>query len=134
MPPLETRTDSPGETPEVPQDPSQHWTGILTFPHLHPNPISHCLSLLVVPCAQSLSRVQLFVTLWTVACQAPLSLGFSRQEYWSGLPFSPPGDLPNPGMEPERFASPALQTDSLPLSHRGSPSSTYPISSYLCYF
>ena len=49
--------------------------------------------------------VQPFVTLWTVACQAPLSLGFSRQEYWSGLPCPPPGDLPNPGIEP---ASPAL--------------------------
>ena len=46
-----------------------------------------------------------FVTLWTVACQAPLSVGFPRQEYWSGLPFSFPGDLPNPGVEP---MSPAL--------------------------
>ena len=45
------------------------------------------------------SHVQLFVTLLTVACQAPLSVGFSRQEYWSGLP-CPPGDLPNPGIEP----------------------------------
>ena len=53
-----------------------------------------------------LSRVQLFPTPWTVACQAPLSIGFSRQEYWSGLPFPSPGDLPNPGIEPE---SPALQ-------------------------
>ena len=42
-----------------------------------------------------------FVTLWTVACQAPLSMGFSQQEYWSGLPFPPPRDLPGPGMEPE---------------------------------
>ena len=48
--------------------------------------------------------------LWIVACQAPLSLGFSRQEYWSGLPFPSPGDLPNPGIEPR---SPALQADSL---------------------
>ena len=47
-----------------------------------------------------LSHVQLFVTLWTVACQAPLSLGFSRQEYLSGLPFPLPGDLPHPGREP----------------------------------
>ena len=46
-----------------------------------------------------LSRVQLFATLWTVARQAPLSVGFSRQEYWSGLPFPSPGDLPNPGIE-----------------------------------
>ena len=44
--------------------------------------------------------VQLFVTLWTVACQAPLSVGFSRQQYWSGLPCPPPGDLPHPGIKP----------------------------------
>ena len=46
---------------------------------------------------------------WTVACQAPLSMGFSRQEYWNGLPFLAPGDLPNPGIEPASVASPALQ-------------------------
>ena len=51
----------------------------------------------------------------TVAHQAPLSTGFSRQEYWSGLPFSPPGNLPNPGMEHASLSSPALQADSLPL-------------------
>ena len=49
---------------------------------------------------KSLSRVRLFATPWTVAYQAPLSMGFSRQEYWSGLPFPSPGDLPNPGIEP----------------------------------
>ena len=49
---------------------------------------------------KSLSRVRLFVTPWTVACQAPLSMGFSRQEYWSGLPFPSPGDLPNSEIEP----------------------------------
>ena len=49
---------------------------------------------------KSLSRVQLFATLWTVAYQAPQSMGFSRQEYWNGLPFPFPGDLPNPGIEP----------------------------------
>ena len=54
------------------------------------------------------SHVQLFVTPWTVACQAPLSMGFSKQEYWSGLPCPPPGDLPNPGTEPESLMSPAL--------------------------
>ena len=58
--------------------------------------------------AQSLSCTRLFATLWTVARQAPLSIGFSRQEYWSGLPSSPPGDLPNPGIEPESPESPAL--------------------------
>ena len=57
---------------------------------------------------KSLSRVWLFATPWTVAHQAPPSMGFSRQEYWSGLPFPSPGDLPNPGIEP---GSPALQTD-----------------------
>ena len=54
-----------------------------------------------------------FVTLWTVTFQAPLSKGFFKQEYWSGLPYPPPGDLSDPGIEP---ASPALQVDSLPLS------------------
>ena len=47
--------------------------------------------------------------LWTVACQASLSMGFSRQEYWSGLPYPPPGDLPGPGMEPTSLMSPALE-------------------------
>ena len=49
------------------------------------------------------SPVQLFVTPWTVTCQAPLSMGFSRQEYWSGLPCPPPGDLPNPGTKPSSY-------------------------------
>ena len=49
---------------------------------------------------KSLSRVRLFATPWTVAHQAPLSMGFSRQKYWSGLPFPSPGDIPNPGIEP----------------------------------
>ena len=51
---------------------------------------------------------QLFATPWTVALQAPLSMGFSRQEYWSGLPFPSPGDLSNPGIEPVSLLSPAL--------------------------
>ena len=59
---------------------------------------------------KSLSRVRLFATPWTVAYQAPPSMGFSRQECWNGLPFLSPGDLPNPGIEPR---SPALQADSL---------------------
>ena len=54
---------------------------------------------------QLLSRVRLFATPWTIAHQAPLSMGFSRQEYWSRLPFPSPGDLPDPGIKP---ASPAL--------------------------
>ena len=54
------------------------------------------------------SRVRLSVTPWTVTCQASLSMGFSRQEYWSGLPFPSPGDLPDPGIEPASLMSPAL--------------------------
>ena len=59
---------------------------------------------------KSLSHVRLFATPWTIAYQAPLSMGFSRQEYWSGFPFPSPGDLPNPGIERR---SPALQADTL---------------------
>ena len=59
---------------------------------------------------------------WPVAHQVPLSMGFSWQEYWSGLPCLPLGDLPKPGIE---SASPALQVDSLPMSHLGSPPHIY---------
>ena len=62
------------------------------------------------------------VTPWTAARQAPLSTGFSRQEYWSGLPCPPPGDLPDPGMEPESLMSPVvhtLQAGSLLMNHGG---------------
>ena len=65
-----------------------------------------------------LSRVRLFGTPWMVAYQAPRSMEFSRQEYWSGLPFPFPGDLPNPGIEPR---SPALQTDALLSEPPGKP-------------
>ena len=60
---------------------------------------------------KSLSHVQFFATPWTVAYQAPPSIEFSRQEYWSGLPFPSPGDLPDPGIKPR---SPTLQEDALP--------------------
>ena len=69
---------------------------------------------------KSLSRVQLFVIPWVVAYQAPLSMGFSRQGYWSGLPFPSPGDLPDPGIEP---GSPVLQADALPSEPLGKPGS-----------
>ena len=65
--------------------------------------------------AYVLSRVQLCVTLWTVAHQFPLSMRFSRQEYWSGLPFLSPAHLPDPGIELMFPVSPTLQMDSLPL-------------------
>ena len=67
---------------------------------------------------KSLSRVRLFATPWTVAHQAPRSVGFSRQEYWNGLPFPSPGDLPDPGIEPR---SPALRADTLPSEPPGKP-------------
>ena len=71
------------------------------------------------------SHVRLFVTPWTVARQAPLSTGFSRQVYGSGLPCPPPGELSNSGIESTSPVSPALQVDSLPLSHQGSPFEAY---------
>ena len=70
----------------------------------------------------SLSCVDSFATPWSVARQVPLSIGFSRQEYWSGLPFPPPGDLPDPGIKP---GSPALVGKVLPLSHQGRHLSVY---------
>ena len=66
--------------------------------------------------------VQLFVTPWTVAYHVPLSMGFPGQEYWSGLPFPSPGDLPDPGIEPR---SPVLQMDSLPSEPPGKPIDIY---------
>ena len=96
---------------------------ILWFSFPHPNPVlqpssccvmnvqSFCLpSASFLKRVKSLSRVRLFATPWTVAYQAPPSMGFSRQEYWSGLLFPSPGDLPNPGIKPR---SPALQADAL---------------------
>ena len=66
----------------------------------------------------SSSSIRLFVTPWTVAYQAPLSMEFSRQEYWSGQPVLSPGNLPNPGI---KTGSPALQVDSLPSEPPGKP-------------
>ena len=97
------------------------------LPHSHPSGCSlffigaQCLrkcQFLTRACVPS--RVQLFATLRTIARQTPLSMGFSRQEYWSGLPCPPPGDLPNAGIEPASLVAPALQADSLLLSHQGS--------------
>ena len=70
------------------------------------------------------SHVQTVVTLWTVACQAPLYMRLFRQEYWSGLPFPPPGSLPNPGIE---LRSPALQADSWSAELSGKPNSLHTI-------
>ena len=78
-----------------------------------------------VLCIVAVSRQVLsdsFATPWTVAHQAPLFMRIPRQEYWSGLPFLSPGDLPNPGI---KSASPALRVDSLPLSHQVSPACSH---------
>ena len=71
--------------------------------------------------ARCFSHIRLFATLWTIARQAPLSTGFSRQECWSGVPCPPPGDLPDPGIKLMSPATLALQGDSLLLSHQESP-------------
>ena len=70
-------------------------------------------------CVCVFSCVWLFMTPWTVACQGPLSMGFSRQEYWRGLPFPSSGESYQPKFESASFASPALQVESLPMSHQG---------------
>ena len=79
-----------------------------------------CFKDVPLSCSSSVSRsvVSDSATPWTVAHQAPLSMGFSRQEYWSGLPFPCPGDLPSLGIEP---GSPALQADSLPSELQEAP-------------
>ena len=75
--------------------------------------------------------VWLFVTPWTITHQTPLSMVFSRQEYWRGLPFPSAGDLPDPGIEP-RY--PALQADSLPSEPPGNPWLTYQLSYQILFF
>ena len=93
----------------------------------HPG-LGACLSLSLHVCVCAcvcvcvVSPVRLFVTLWTVANQASLSMGFSRQEYWNGSPFPPAEDLPDPRIKPEFPVSPALQADSLPTE----PSKQFP--------
>ena len=82
----------------------------------------YCMTLFIWSKVKSLSHVQPFATPWTVAYQALPSMGFSRQEYWSGLPFPSPGDLSNPGIKP---GSPALQTDALPSEQPGKPRPEY---------
>ena len=75
-------------------------------------------------------RVQLFATPWTVAYQTSQSMEFSRQEYWSGLPFPPSGDLPNPGIKPR---SPALQADALPSEPPGKPRNEITMYEAICF-
>ena len=81
-----------------------------------------CVCVCVCVCTRVLSRVQLFATPWTVAHQAPLSMGFSRQEYWSGVPFPTEGDLPYPGIESTvSLASPALAGGFFTIAPPGKP-------------
>ena len=95
--------------------PLEFLTGILNLTLSEMELTSKCLFTglcwLFCPVVQShacmLNCVRLFVNLWTVTCQAPLSIGFPRQEYWSGLPFPPPGDLSDPGIQPAPPESPA---------------------------
>ena len=89
------------------------------------NEYKHCKAFMLACLLSCFSHVPLFATLWTVAHQAPLSMGFSRQEYWSGLPCPPPGDLLHPRIEPESHVAPALWADSLPLVPPGKPQSNY---------
>ena len=81
-------------------------------------PCALCVCARMSARAEFLSCIPQFLTLWTVAHQAPLSREFSTQEYWSGLPFLSPGDLPDPGIEP---GSPALQADTLTSEPPGKP-------------
>ena len=85
-----------------------------------------CMYIYVCACKRShFSRVWFFVTQWNVACQAPLSMGFYRQEYWSELPFSSLGDLPDSRIKPAFPVPPVLQMSSLLLSHWGKPAYMY---------
>ena len=97
---------------------SQTDKSICSFMLFLAKPSASLVKLMVCACLVT-CPVQLFVTLWTVAKKAPLSMKFPRQEYWSGLPLPSPGDLPDPGIE---LGSPALQEDSLPTELRGKPS------------
>ena len=115
------------------------WSHAAGFPRLGHKNAKHSLFVLLGPCQAStltvlrpprcervkvkpLSCVRHFATPWTVAHQAPPSTEFSRQEYWTGLPFPSPGDLPDPGIEPR---SPALQADALPSEPPGKPSALW---------
>ena len=106
-------------------------------PHLLPHPpkkkhlqiLTRCVIEWVSEWVKSLSRVRLFVTPWTIACQAPPSMGFSRQEYWSKLPLPSSRDLLHPGI---KYRSSAWQMDSLPLSYLGSLIGSYFLADTCC--
>ena len=98
---------------------SSHLVTIITSFYSFPWDTKLCV------CAQLLSHVRLFATSWTVACQAPLSIGFSRQESWSGLPFPMPWNLPKPGIKPKSLVSPASAGGFFASVSPGKPRITY---------
>ena len=81
----------------------EYWNGVSL-----PSPFNEAKYIQLLCCIQSVSHVRFFVASWTVVHQAPLSMEFSRQEYWSGLPFPTPGKFPDPGIEPMSLMYPAL--------------------------
>ena len=105
----------PVHQPWAPSLMHQTWTGNLF------NFVALESFLVAWPHAQSFSCVQLFMTLWTTAHQAPLSMGFSWQKYWSGLPFLSPGHLPNSGIKPASPAFPALSGGFFIIEPTGNP-------------
>ena len=109
---LDSETQKPTKQVKIPHAYNSYWDSAVFL---------ECVCVCVCARARTLSHficVPLFVTLWTIVFQAPLSMGFSRQEYWSGLLYPPPGGLLDSGIEPVSPAVPALKVDSLPLSHR----------------
>ena len=108
-------TDQKGSLEALPLDFRVYFFYIVLLLH------SSFFSLPIKNTGAVLNHVQLFVTPWIAVCQAPLSMGFSRQEYWSRLPVPTPGHLPDPGIKPATPVSPP-SADSLPRHHLGSPS------------
>ena len=111
MPP-EHQEAEPRSRPQLPAAPGQELFQVLRTllpSFMIPTQMAECWAVPAGECGVVLSRVRLFVTPWTVARQPPLSMGFPRREYWSGLPFPLPGGLANPGIEPPSLVSPALQ-------------------------
>ena len=106
-------------------NPSENWASFVYRDIIKEHIQMASVLLLCLLCM--LSHVLLFVIPCAVACQVPQSVGFSRQEYWSGLPFSPLGNLPNPRIKPASPVSPALQTDSLPTELSENPLLYYSI-------
>ena len=113
-------------SPQLPSSPCLPSQQVAGLGHAECTPTYKVFLNLAFVCAQLFSHVWLFVTPWTVAPQAPLSVEFPRQQCWVGLLFPSPGDLPSPGIKPVSPPFPALLADSLSLSHLGSQTTLYP--------